>query len=256
MAKKGFTLLEMAVVLLIITALIGGVIVGKSLIKNARLQTVLTDVDNYTSAVVNFKQAYQSLPGDFADATTSWGTDSNGCTNGGGVTGTCNGNGDGKLLNSQGASQVGETFLFWQHLNKANMFSKALKNNAGSGGAYDSSPLTNVPAGSVKGTGFSVEWEGTLSGDSNFFDGYYGNIFQFGATYSGDMTRGPILTPEDAAALDTKIDDGSPGTGKVRAYKSTSTITPNCTTTAVASTAAYSLSNTSQLCSLVFVMGF
>ncbi|MEI7669513.1 MAG: type II secretion system protein [Pseudomonadota bacterium] len=254
--KKGFTLLELSIVLLIISVLIGGVLLGKSLIVASELQTVMTDLDNYTSAAVNFKQAYQALPGDFSDATTNWGTDNNGCPAGGGSSGTCNGDSNGQISNSNGASKVGETFLFWQHLNKAGMFSKSLSNKAGSGGGYDSTISVNVPEGSILGSGFSVKWLGTLSGDSHLFDGFYGNVFQFGGKYSGDMTINPILTPENAAAIDTKIDDGSPATGKVMAYKSTSTINPNCTTTAVSATAAYNLTNNAPLCSLVFITGF
>ena len=254
--SAGFTLLELSIVLLIIGVLTGGIILGRSLVVNARLQTIVTDQDSYATAVVNFKQAYQSLPGDFADATSRWGTDNNGCPAGGGTSGTCNGNGDGKISNINAASQANESFLFWQHLNKASMFAQSLSNRAGSGGASESKITVNTPASALDGSGFSVLWIGTLSGDADLFDGFYGNSFQFGGQSSGTVTNRAILTPEQAANIDNKIDDSIAATGKVRAYKSSSSINPNCTTTAVVATAAYNISNTSVLCSLLFVTGF
>jgi prepilin-type N-terminal cleavage/methylation domain-containing protein len=264
--KRGFTLLEMTIVLMIIGVLIGGITIGVSMLATSRLQTVMTDVDNYTTAVSNFKQMYQALPGDFITATTVWGTDNLTCPTGGGTSGTCNGDGNGQLTNGNGASKAGETFQFWQHLKLAGMFSKPAKNQAGSGGAYDSTIGTNVPAGPLRGSGFSVYWLGTISsGNANYFwdrassdtgDSPYGHVFYFGKQVSGASTYGPVLTPDQAASIDAKTDDGSPATGKVRAMISTSALNPGCTTTAVPSTAAYNTSSTSVLCSLLFVMGF
>ena len=260
--KKGFTLIEMSIVLMIIAAIIAGVMLGKSLITTSRLQTVITNVNTYTSAVSNFKQAYQGLPGDFTNATTLWGTDSNGCTNGGGS--TCNGDGDGKIFTSQGTGKVSETALFWQHLALAGMFSQSTSDKASSGGAFDSTIGANVANGSFRGSGFSVYWWGTVAaGDSVRFSGYYGNIIMFGTSHSivsgtvdYNITRDPIITADQAAAIDSKMDDGVPATGMVRAYVSSTTIAPNCTTTAVASTSKYNVSANGNLCSLIFVMGF
>lgn len=264
--SSGFTLLELSIVLLIIGVLTAGIIIGKSLVVSSRLQTIVTDVDSYTAAVTNFKQTYQGLPGDFADATTRWGTDSNGCPTGGGTTGTCNGNGDGMLVNTNAASQANETFLFWQHLFKAGMFAKSLSNQASSTGVYASVIDINVPSASIKGSGFSVIWLGTLSGDPDRFDGFYGNVFQLGEALSGDITRGPILTADQAGSIDAKIDDGIPASGKVRAYKNNSTINPYCTTSANPAIAVYlvntsntyvvNANNTAAYCSLIFIPGF
>ena len=37
----------------------------------------MTDIDSFTSAVANFKQTHEGIPGDFVNATSVWGTDSN-----------------------------------------------------------------------------------------------------------------------------------------------------------------------------------
>jgi prepilin-type N-terminal cleavage/methylation domain-containing protein len=251
MKNKGFTLIEISIVLLIIGVITGGIIIGQSLLVSSRLQTIITDMDSYATAVSNFKDTYQSLPGDFADATTRWGTDSNTCPTGGGATGTCNGNGNGMIANTNAASQANESFLFWQHLNKAGMFGKSLNNKASSGGANHAVIDNNTPVSSIKQAGFSATWIGTLSSDSQRYDGFYGNVFHFGANSSSNMTYGAALTP-----IDAKIDDQMPASGKVRAYKSNSTINPGCTTTEVSSTASYATTSDNRLCSLIFVPGF
>jgi hypothetical protein len=58
------------------------------MLMTSRLQTAITDADSYITAVGNFKQQYQAMPGDFATATSFWGTDSNGCPTRGRFTGT------------------------------------------------------------------------------------------------------------------------------------------------------------------------
>ena len=259
--KQGFTLIELSIVLVIIAVIIGGILIGKTLVDSSKLQTVITDVDSYTAAVGNFKQAYQSLPGDFSNATAIWGSDSNTCPTGGGTSGTCSGNGDGQLVNTGSIGQAGETFLFWQHLNKAGMFNQSLSNQSGSGGVYSSVIGTNVPAGSIKGSGFSVAWYGVVAANGNTcnsttsadcFQGSYGNVIVFGAAsiplasaVASDATYNPIITSEQAQYIDTKIDDGSPTTGKVRSYSN------SCTNGNI-----YSVSTSGNICSLIFVMGF
>ncbi len=78
----GFTLMEMAIVLVIIGLIVGGVVLGRALLTTSQLQTVATDADNYITAVNNFKQQYQALPGDMPTATAQWGVDSSGCNSG------------------------------------------------------------------------------------------------------------------------------------------------------------------------------
>lgn len=260
---QGFTLVEMSIVLVIIATLLGGVMLGQSLINASRLQTVITDADSYSTAVVNFKQTYQSLPGDFSNATAIWGTDNVGCPAGGGTSGTCNGDGNGQITNPNSAGQVGESFLFWQHLNKAGMFLQSLGNQSSTGGVNDSTIGVNVPASSIRGSGFSVIWLGTLTGDADHFLGTYGNIISFGKSHgqiSGavdyNITRDPVITPDQAAQIDAKIDDGLPAYGKVVSYKKNSTIAPQCTTSDSEAASTYNVSNKAPICSLIFVMGF
>ena len=267
--KQGFTLIELAIVLVIIGVLVGSVIIGKTLIESSKLQTVITDADSYTSAVNNFKQAYQSLPGDFSNAQGVWGSLSSLCHTASDKTnGTCNGNGNGQITgNGSGgaatANNAAEIFLFWQHLNRAGMLPQSLSGAAGAGGGSAAIIGTNTPAGSIKGSGFSVIWYGDLTtagscGSAQCFAGNYGNVLVFGASsisgsypyIANDITYKPILMTEQAQYIDTKIDDGNPTSGKIRSYSNASSFS-SCTNGSI-----YNLTNTTRSCSLIFLMGF
>jgi prepilin-type N-terminal cleavage/methylation domain-containing protein len=65
--KKGFTLIEMTIVLLIIAALIGGILVGRGMMETARIQNLMKNLQQYEAAATKFKEAYQYYPGDSPD---------------------------------------------------------------------------------------------------------------------------------------------------------------------------------------------
>ena len=71
--NKGFTLLEMTIVLIIIGLLVGGVLMGQSLVKSAAMKDLITDMDYYATATKTFQDKYNALPGDMVNATTVWG---------------------------------------------------------------------------------------------------------------------------------------------------------------------------------------
>ncbi len=62
--KRGFTLVELSIVLVVIGLLVGGVLVGQSMIKNARLQSFMNDLASYNSAATTFQIKYDCVPGD------------------------------------------------------------------------------------------------------------------------------------------------------------------------------------------------
>ena len=61
--KRGFSLIELAIVLVIIGLLSGGVLIGQSLIRNAELQAAINEVGKYKDAIATFQQKYIELPG-------------------------------------------------------------------------------------------------------------------------------------------------------------------------------------------------
>lgn len=62
--KKGFTLVELSIVLVIIGLLIGGVLKGQSMIENAKIKRFVTDVDALVSGVYSYQDKFNTLPGD------------------------------------------------------------------------------------------------------------------------------------------------------------------------------------------------
>src|SRR5260370_12356418 len=74
--QSGFTLLELSMVLVIIGLIIGGITVGANLIRAGQLQSVTKDVERFQQAILDFRDKYQSLPGDMPNAESFWGSDS------------------------------------------------------------------------------------------------------------------------------------------------------------------------------------
>jgi prepilin-type N-terminal cleavage/methylation domain-containing protein len=248
---SGFTLIEMSVVLVIVGLIIGGIMLARTLLTASQLQTVLTDADSYITAAASFKQQYLALPGDMPTATALWGTDSNGCNYGGGPSGTCSGNGDGQIGPT---GYEYESFRFWQHLYYAGLFNQHLSGVASSGGVYAATIGTNVPAGSIGGSGFSVVFvhSSAATPSSIYYATTYGNLLLFGGASNSFLTSSPILTADQAASLDGKIDDGLPATGKVTSFTvAPASYAPSCVTSIANQT--YNVSASDRLCSLIFL---
>jgi prepilin-type N-terminal cleavage/methylation domain-containing protein len=72
-SQAGFTLVEIAIVMVIIGLLIGGIIKGQELIKNAKVKRVMKQVDEMRAAVTSYQDRYAFLPGDDSSATTHTG---------------------------------------------------------------------------------------------------------------------------------------------------------------------------------------
>src|SRR5688572_10018529 len=100
MMRRGFTLIELSIVLVIIALLVAGVLVGRELIKTSELRSLMTQVDQFKTATYTFRNKYNGLPGDITNAESIWGSDAS-CPNTPSDTTpkvvTCNGNGNGKI---------------------------------------------------------------------------------------------------------------------------------------------------------------
>ncbi len=214
--NKGFSLVELSIVLVILGLLTGGVLTGKQLIEAAELRAASAEIDEYRSAVMAFRSKYFAIPGDMRNATAFWGEHAS--CGGNNLTDirplTCNGDGDGVLrVITTDHGTAGDIFLFWQHLSYAEMVSGSFTGVSGTDGATSALPGTNVPE-SRYGSGVWGVDDRPGSDNYNFAPT---NILELGANVPGGDADGPLLTPADAYQIDKKIDDGLPAKGRVLA---------------------------------------
>lgn len=256
--KDGFSLVEMALVLVILALLTGGILAGQSLIANATLRNVQSDTEAYKNAVIQFRDKYQALPGDMYNATSIWGA-----RDGGDGLGTdcidqistnaltCNGNGNGQIASTNATGY--EAFRAWQHLSNAEMIVGRFTGKSGGTNAaqpFHSDRGINVPQAAIKIAGFNMRYD-NITTNGHFAENILHHYLVLGAETSTDYNDNPAITTEDAYHLDKKSDDGFPGRGKIVSYNNTRL--PNCTTTNVAATSNYSLNNTTQeACAILF----
>lgn len=204
--ENGFTLIELSIVLVIIGLIAGGILLGKDLITAASLRGTIKQLDQYKTAVNTFRIKYNCIPGDCANA-VSFGL---GTSGGPGD----NGNGDGLIDSRYGNGELGswsynkEMVNFWYHLRQANMLDAPVS------GWINATPsaANTTYAPPLKAPNASVIWAfSAVNTGLNVFATaaimQTGNSFSYPASFS--VTQ--------AYALDSKMDDGLPGSGLVRA---------------------------------------
>jgi prepilin-type N-terminal cleavage/methylation domain-containing protein len=255
-AIQGFTLMEMAIVLVIVGLLVGGVLAGSNLIRAAQIRRIGTEEQRIVTTVRVFKTIYSALPGDMPNATSIWGTLNPNpalCKNMVSTDAkTCNGDGNGRILQIVGSW---EEFRFWQHLANAGLWEGRYT------GVYGprQEPGKNIPTAPMDGAGWMVWNLLTQTGEASgnvWFDGYYGNVLMCVQveTNPGLSTTYQPLTPEEALNFDFKYDDGKPGRGFIRV--NTPAMFLQCADSNIGATAAYKTSVEDKTCNPIFVNVF
>ncbi len=258
--KSGFSLVELSIVLVILGLLTGGILTGQNLIRAAELRSVVTEFQGFQTAVHSFRDKYFAYPGDMANATDFWdypaSTPANCPATAGTGTETCNGNGDGEILRTTfNADEYNEEFLFWQHLANAGLIEGNYTGIAGASSDTHAVLRQNIPVSKLSNAGWSV-WDWNAPGGNAVlyspFD--YNRGFLFGAANAAGHPSGPVLTSEEAWNIDTKVDDGRPGYGKVMAW-----YWDNLCADATASDdfdSDYRLNDETRQCAILFVNAF
>lgn len=253
--KNAFTLVELSIVLVILGLLVGGVLTGQSLIKAAQIRAITVEYNNYVTAAHTFRDKYFALPGDMTNATSFWGiaagTGSDATCGAAATTDkkTCNGNGDGKV---QTAGGITEPLRFWQHLSNAGLITGNYT------GAYTASSPWYATGINIPGS--------KLNNDTYWWMSNYGywaaTVNTFGASYNNTLSAyslalGANLRPEEAWNIDTKMDDGKPGTGKAIAYKGDTSFPCTSNFNNISDTnATYNLTNSGLICYFDFANVF
>jgi prepilin-type N-terminal cleavage/methylation domain-containing protein len=256
--KHAFSLVELSIVLVILGLLTGGILTGQNLIHAAELRKAATDMDMYRVAVHSFKNKYFAIPGDMAMATDFWGIAGGSgydttCLNAqsAGDKATCNGDGNGYVRH--GIQSQSERFLAWKHLANAGLISGSYTGKTIGPGVHVLANGVNVPQ--YYQTNGHVVISMQEKGHSQYFaeSRLGGNLLLFGAT-SGASSDAPLFIPEDAWNLDKKFDDASPAYGSIFTTPATSTLNPGCSTTDIAATAEYAITEKTTLCMLAAVL--
>lgn len=227
-AKRGFTLIEMAIVLVIIGLIVGGILVGQSLIGAAEVRAQISQIEKYQTAANTFRDKFGYLPGDInAAAASQFGFAPRGSWRGEG-----DGNGviEGTPMTAPGdgrgnAEGVGETVMFWADLSAAHMIEGTFNTASATVQPPDITGATIglylPPAKIGNGNYVYVYSSGTWNGAWNATSINYFGISAVSAILAssayGFLDSTPALTVKQAYVIDTKIDDGYPQTGNVKA---------------------------------------
>jgi len=250
--QQGFTLIELSIVLVIIGLVIGGVMVGKSLIESGRVRAQISQFQEYETAVNGFKIKYNCLPGDCVEA-ANFALGSNGNGNGSIETIT-----DFSNYTTPGGYYDGEFPQFFLHLKASGLIKQNLSGRFTSGGGLYPLLAINDNYGMIAGgkwhDGNTRTLPNQLATNWNFPAGMW-----LHATICGDDRSGPryahdgcgVMTPAQAYAIDIKFDDGKPLNGKIWGYGSG--ISPALDSPCLnISYTAYDLTNTLPYCQMSY----
>lgn len=194
--QSGFTLIEIAIVLVIIGLLLGGVLKGQELINSAKVKNLATDFKNIPVYIYGYQDKYKALPGDDSLAVTHLGALATPTALP--VANIGNGIIDGLW---KPALVTDETALFWQHVRLANLA-------AGTTVASTTPPY--IPTNAVGGT------IGVTSAASSPIFGMKGSFIVCSDAIAGKFAR----------QLDTTLDDGVTNSGSVQVVAAGSTAIP------------------------------
>lgn len=182
--QTGFTLIELAIVLVIIGLLLGGVLRGQELINSARVKNITRDFQNVQVYIYGYQDRFKALPGDDLIANTH-------------LTGATapaaglanNGRIDGQWDSPNAAD---EAYLFWEHVRLAGL-------------APGSTNLAAPEFQPRNAAGGRLGIQSIAAGFNEI------NGMQGAYAVCSDLILG-----RDATQLDTTLDDGNTETGNVR----------------------------------------
>jgi len=194
-SQSGFTLVEIAVVLVIIGLLLGGVLKGQELIASARVRNLADQQSGIQAAYYGFVDRYRAVPGDM-DATAA--KDAIGVSSI-----TCGGNSDGHLVDPTDSSAWNELDGVWEQLSKAGFIK-------GSYEGGDTTPGCDEPDSNNNAAPVNVYSSPLILAFAQ------ANKFENGSAQRLALFMGQNVPVDIARELDVKLDDGKPQSGILR----------------------------------------
>lgn len=254
--EKGFTLVELSIVMIIIGLLIGGILKGQELIANARLASAVSKVKAIDAALNTFRDSYNGLPGDLTSNRLPNCTSGTVCAATRSGTGGTAGDGFIGAPTSTGAAQTYQTenVMAWAQLAAVDLIggvSNVASTNIESGVTV---PSADIPGqlyiGREVSTASPIGYAGT--GATAARAGHYILIHQgitnaVGTSLAADPVATASLFPTQVNRIDMKLDDGKPMSGSVLAMGTAGTTATNCSD-AVTSAAIYNMTATTAVC--------
>lgn len=198
--QSGFTLIELAIVLVIIGLLLGGVLKGQELINSAKVKNMISDFKNTQVYIYGYQDKYKALPGDDSNAQNHVG--STALQAGAGA-------GDGVIAGNWNSTQgTDESVIFWQHVRLAGL----------APGSTDFSSAALIAAA------MPTNADGGRIGVESVSD-FNTNV---AVTSPSSLTGAFVICSAGvlgkfAKQIDTTLDDGATDTGSVRVYTTGST---------------------------------
>lgn len=203
--EKGFTLVELAIVMVIIGLLIGGILKGQEMIANAQVSATVAQLKGVDAATSTFRDMYDAIPGDI----TNPGTRLANCT-----AAPCStaGNGNSQIgaTNTYATTAASENLTFWVHLNAADLVSGVDRSGVVAWG--QAFPSAKAGGGIMVG----YNQNGTTPTGRTGRGGHWLNLSGIPTT-----ANSPALSASEAARIDRKMDDGSAATGSVLSTQGT-----------------------------------
>lgn len=207
---RGFTLIELSIVLVIVGLLISGILVGRDLIHQSELKKLSAMMQQFVTATNAFKTKYGCIPGDCPNATNFFPT-------------TANGDGDGTIrYTSGGINGAIEGLRFFDHIYQAGLISGVKRMAVNENDVVSG---VTVPAGIAQGSKFMVkdlvshscQCVNVFNWESNYIptmNPVGSDWLIYGTNASDPRGTDPITSVVDAYNIDVKIDDGKPASGQ------------------------------------------
>ncbi|MEO8441218.1 MAG: prepilin-type N-terminal cleavage/methylation domain-containing protein [Betaproteobacteria bacterium] len=211
--QQGFTLIEIAIVLVIIGLLLGGVLKGQELINAARVRNIASQLDGVKIAYLGFQDRFRVLPGDMPDLVATANIPGAGATGGCGVVGGFCGN---------GRIDPAENLVVWNQLSHANFISGSYNGAVGAVQTTVVAPTsTTSPVNPYNGFLLLT------------FDQDFGDIAAAPPNAAMNIKTGGNIPSGTLTELDRKVDDGIAGTGSFRIAPVWDGVTATCYTGAL-----------------------